>query len=471
MSVPGADFEGELQEWMPGGPLTGRSSVTRGGRPDSDTCDNGNRSTRRSWRLSARGGSVETAGVKVVSDRLAIDGGTPVRTSPAPAWPAMGDEEVLAAEKVLRSNRINYWTGQECRTFEQEYAEATGRSHGIAVANGTLALELALRAFGIGPGDEVVVPARTFMATASSVVAVGATPVVADIDRESGNMTADTLAAVLGARTRAVIPVHLAGWPVDMEQLVSLAARHDLVVIEDCAQAHGGSYAGRPVGGLGSHAATFSFCQDKIVPLGEGGMLVLDDTHAYKNAWAYKDHGKSLDKVRDGAATRGSGTFQWLIDGFGSNWRMPELIAALGRVGLAKLPAWHEARTRNATQMAEGLSGTPGLRVPLPGDGTEHAFYRLYAYVDLGRLAPGWTRDRVLAAILAEGIACQYGTCAEIYREKAFVDAGLAPAKRLPVASDVHETCLSFFVHPTLQASDIETTVTAVRKVMGAAAL
>jgi len=404
-----------------------------------------------------------------MSEKLAIDGGTPVRTRPAPGWPFIGEEEIAAAEKVLRSNRINYWTGEETKLFEREYARSLGRAYGLAVANGTLALELALRAFGIGEGDEVVVPARTFMATASSVVAVGGVPVVADVDPDSGNMTADTLRAVLTDRTRAVIPVHVGGWPVDMAPLVLLAEQRDLIVVEDCAQAHGATYHGRPVGGLGSHAGAFSFCQDKIVPLGEGGLLVLDDHEAYKRAWSYRDHGKSFDKVQALAQERGAGSFKWLIDSFGSNWRMPEIIGAMGRVQLGKLPSWHEKRTANALRLARGIESAPGLRVPLPPDGSVHAFYRLYAYVELDRLAPGWTRDRVLDAINAEGVACQYGTCAEIYREQAFAGSGLGPAGRLPGASRIHECVLAFFAHPTLAENDIDDTAAAVRKVMAAA--
>ncbi|MFU8891965.1 MAG: DegT/DnrJ/EryC1/StrS family aminotransferase, partial [Anaerosomatales bacterium] len=308
--------------------------------------------------------------------RLAIDGGTPVRSVPMPTWPAPGDEEVAVATEVVRSGRLNYWTGEHGRTFEREYAEYTGRAHGIAVANGTLALELALRAFRIGQGHEVIVPARTFIATASAVVAVGAVPVVADIDPDSGCVTADTVDAVVTPFTRAIIPVHLGGWPVDMDPILELAAPRDLVVIEDCAQAHGAAYRGKPAGNLGSHAATFSFCQDKVIPVGEGGMLVLDDEEAYERAWAYKDHGKSLRKV-EAPDDAGRGTaFRWLVDSFGSNWRMAEILAAVGRVGLSKLPEWHAARTRNALRMAEGLAGVPGLRVPLPPEGSEHAFYR-----------------------------------------------------------------------------------------------
>ncbi|NTU70928.1 MAG: DegT/DnrJ/EryC1/StrS aminotransferase family protein [Coriobacteriia bacterium] len=397
---------------------------------------------------------------------LAIDGGTPVRTTPLPSWPAPGDEEVAAVTAVLRSGKLSYWTGEQCRRFEAEYAQTLGRAHGIAVANGTLALELALRAFEIGPGDEVVVPARTFIATASAVVAVGARPVCADIDPDSSCLTAQTVRAVLSDRTRAIIPVHLGGRPVDMDPILALAEERGLVVIEDCAQAHGALYRGRPIGSLGTHAAAFSFCQEKVLPTGEGGMLLLDDEQAHRRAWSYKDHGKSYEKVNDAAFMSEPGMFKWMVDSFGSNWRMDELAAAIGRVGLSKLPDWHAVRTRNATRLAAGLSGIKSLHIPIPELDCEHAWYRLYAYVVPESLAPGWDRDRVAAAISAEGIPAHYGGCAEIYREQAFIAAGLAPATRLPNAAQVHETSLAFLLHPTLADADIDDTITAVRKVL-----
>jgi dTDP-4-amino-4,6-dideoxygalactose transaminase len=323
-----------------------------------------------------------------------------------------------------------------------------------------------MRAFNIGPGDEVIVPSRTFIATASSVVAVGATPIIADIDADSNNLSADAVRPLLTEKTRAIIPVHVGGWPVDMDPIMALAAERGLIVIEDCAQAHGGAYHGRPVGSLGSHAAAFSFCQDKILPTGEGGMLVLDDADAYERAWDYKDHGKSLRKVLDPEFQAGTTSYKWLVDSFGSNWRMGEMYAAMGRIGLSKLPEWTARRRRNALRIAEGMVGTPGLTIPLPPEGVDHAFYRLYSRVIPTALAAGWDRDRIALAIAAEGVQVQYGTCAEIYREAAFKNANLGPAHRLPVASMVHETSLAFFVHPTLSESDIDDTIAATRKVM-----
>ncbi|TDB39963.1 MAG: DegT/DnrJ/EryC1/StrS aminotransferase family protein [Actinobacteria bacterium] len=387
-----------------------------------------------------------------------------------PSWPVYDDADVATVVDILRAGTANYWTGTHGRTLEAEYAASLGRAHAIAVANGTVALELSLRAFEIGVGDEVVIPSRTFIATASAVTAVGATPVVADIDAVSGNLTAATAEAVLTSRTRAIIAVHVGGWPVDIESLSALAASHDLIVIEDCAQAHGATMAGRQVGAPGTHAAAFSFCQDKVISAGEGGMLVLDDDDAFARAWAYKDHGKSLARIAETGGDESGTSFRWLVESFGTNWRMHEVAAVLARGGLVRLPKMLAARRANAERLAAGIAGAPGLRVPLPEGGTRSAFYRLYAHVLPEALAPGWDRDRIISAIVAEGVPCQYGSCCEIYRERAFTTAGLGPADRLPGAAAAHETQLAFYVHPTLTAEDIDDTIAAVRKVMEVAA-
>jgi dTDP-4-amino-4,6-dideoxygalactose transaminase len=256
-------------------------------------------------------------------------------------WPHHEPDELEAVTRVLASGRTNYWTGSEAREFEREYAAALGRRHAIALHNGTLALELALHAFGIGPDDEVITTARTFIASASAAVMRGATPVIADVDRDSGNLTAETAAACITPRTRAIIPVHLGGWPVDMPALMDLARQHGLVVIEDCAQAHGASIDGRPVGAFGD-AAAFSFCQDKILTTGgEGGLLALDDEGAWRRSWAFKDHGKSYEAVYEREHPNG---FRWLHESFGTNWRMLEVQAAIGRLQLRKLPGWSARR-------------------------------------------------------------------------------------------------------------------------------
>jgi dTDP-4-amino-4,6-dideoxygalactose transaminase len=374
-------------------------------------------------------------------------------------WPVFDDEQIAVAAAVLRSGKVNYWTGDEGRAFEAEFAEAAGCRYGIALANGTLALELALRGFDIGPGDEVVVTPRSFMASASCVVTCGAKPVFADVDPDSQNITAETVRAVLSPRTRAVIAVHLAGWPCDMEPLAALCRERGLKLIEDCAQAHGATYRGRPVGSLGDVAA-FSFCQDKIMTTaGEGGMLVTDDRALWSRAWSYKDHGKSFEAVYERSHPPG---FRWLHESFGTNWRLTELQAAIGRVQLRRLPEWLERRRRNAAILTERLETIPALRVTRPPNHAGHAWYKYYVFVRPERLAKGWDRDRLLAAITARGVTCFTGSCSEIYLEKAFAGTGMAPAERLPVARRLGETALMFLIDPTHSDADMERTADAV---------
>ena len=381
-------------------------------------------------------------------------------------WPAFTEEEIAATAAVLRSGKVNYWTGDIGRAFERDYANATQRQHGIAVANGTLALELALHAFGIGPGHEVVTASRTYVASASCAVMRGAVPVVADVDADSQCVTAATLRAAITPRTRAIIPVHLAGWPCPMDEIMALAEEHGLVVIEDCAQANGATYRGRPVGSFG-HAAAFSFCQDKIITTGgEGGMLVLDDEAAWKKAWAFKDIGRSFDAVYHRPHAPG---FRWLTESFGSNWRLTEMQSAIGRIQLAKLPQSTAQRRRHAQVLAAGLSALPALRVPVPPADVAHAHYKFYAFVRPEQIASGWSRDRIMAELNERGVPTTVGSCSEIYREKAFTDRGWGPASPLPVASELGATSLSFMVHPTLTMDALEHTVSTVTKVMGLA--
>lgn len=378
-------------------------------------------------------------------------------------WPQFEEDEIQAATAILRSGKVNYWTGDQGRLFESEYAAYTRRRHGVAVANGTLALELALLAFDIGEGHEVITPSRTYVASASCAVTRGARPVVADVDGDSQVVTVETIKAALTPRTRAIIVVHLAGWPCAMDEIMAFAAEHQLVVIEDCAQAHGAMYKGRPVGSFG-HAAAFSFCQDKIISTGgEGGMLVLDDEEAWKRAWAYKDIGRSYDAVYNRQHPPG---FRWITDSFGSNWRLTEMQSAIGRIQLSKLPRWVETRRRLANMMYEGLSGLPLLRVPLPPADVGHAYYRFYAFVRPELLNGGWTRDEIMIKLNERGVACTVGSCSEIYREKAFTDRGWVPEERLPVARELGETGLMFLLDHNMSTEAAARTVEIVRDVL-----
>jgi hypothetical protein len=396
---------------------------------------------------------------------LAIDGAKPTLDKTLPGWPYFAPDEIEAASAVLASGKVNYWTGEEGRHFEREYAAYVGTKYAIALANGTVALELALHALGIGQGDEVIVPSRTFIASASCAVMRGAVPVIADVDPVSGNLTAETIAPLLTPRTKAIIAVHLAGWPCDMNPIMELARKHGIKVIEDCAQAHGATYKGRAVGSIGDIAA-FSFCQDKILSTGgEGGLITSDDERIWNLAWSFKDHGKSFDAVYNREHPIG---FRWLHDSFGTNWRLTEMQSAIGRVLLRKLPDRVQLRRRNAAILDQEFSRIPALRVVSPSRDFGHSYYKYYAYIRPELLRDGWNRDRIMAAICAEGVPCSTGSCSEIYLEKAFPLA-MRPAKRLPSAARLSETSLMFLVHPTLSAGDMYATASAVEKVMAVA--
>lgn len=378
------------------------------------------------------------------------------------AWPVFAADEITAVSRVLQGGRVNYWTGEEGKAFEREFAAWCGAGRAVALANGTLALEAALLALGLRPGDEVVVTPRSYYASAAAPAFLGLTPVFADVDRDSQNLTAESIEAVLTPKTRAVIPVHLAGWPCDMPSIMDLAARKGLAVIEDCAQSPGAEVAGRKVGSFG-HVGAFSFCQDKILTTGgEGGMVTTDDPDLGRRVWELKDHGKSWDAVHHREHAPG---FRWLHESLGSNWRMTEMQAAIGRAQLTKLDGWLEVRARNAAVLTRRLGAHPALRVPVPPPGVRHAWYKFYAYIRPEALKDGWSRDRVMVEIQAAGVFCGSGSCPEIYRERAFVERGFVPPAPLPVARELGETSLMLLVHPTLseaamhRAADIVTEV------------
>jgi len=377
-------------------------------------------------------------------------------------WPYFDEDEIEAALRVLRSGKVNYWTGEEGRQFEREFAEFTGCKHAIALSNGTVALELALRVLGVGPGDEVITTARTFIASASCAAVLGGRPVAADVDRESQNLTAETIRQKISLRTKAIVAVHLAGWPCDMDAILELAREHGIAVVEDCAQAHGATYKGRPVGSIGDVGA-FSFCQDKIMTTsGEGGMLTTNDGRLWRNAWSYKDHGKSYDAVYNREHAPG---YRWLHESFGTNMRMTEVQAAIGRLALKKVPRWVATRRQYASILNERLAALPGLRVTVPPEGFGHSYYKYYAFVQPELLNAGWTRDRIMLEINARGIPCFAGTCSEIYLESAF-PSELRPSERLPIARELGERSLMFLLHPTLTEGDIELTASVIEYVL-----
>lgn len=377
-------------------------------------------------------------------------------------WPNFTEEEAEAVKQVILSNRVNYWTGQQCREFEKEFAAWCDCEYAVAVGNGTLALDACLAALNIGVGDEIIVTSRTFLASASSIANTGAIPVFADISRESQNITAETVAPLITSKTKAILCVHLAGWPCDMESIIELAKAHSLFLIEDCAQAHGAKYKGRSVGSFGDLAA-WSFCQDKIMTTGgEGGMVTTNNKDLWSRVWSLKDHGKDFDTVYNKEHPPG---FRWLHNSFGHNWRMMEIQAAIGRIQLKRMSQWTQERTQNALAIACATQESSCLRTPLPPNEVDHAWYKFYTFVEPDVLAVNWSRNRIMNTIAKSGVPCYSGSCSEVYLEDAFQKKGFAPNTRLPVAKELGETSLMFLVHPTLTNAEIDKTCETIKSV------
>ncbi len=391
-----------------------------------------------------------------------------MKATPFSPWPSFSEEEADAVKNVLLSNKVNYWTGVQCREFEKEFAAFSNADYAVAVANGTVALDLALKALGIGAGDEVVVTSRTFLASVSSIVNAQAVPVFADVDLDSQNITAASIASAITSNTKAIVVVHLAGWPCEMDAVMNLAKAHNLYVIEDCAQAHGARYKGSSVGSIGD-IGCWSFCQDKIMSTGgEGGMVTTSNKELWSTMWSYKDHGKSWSAVYEREHAPG---FSWLHESFGTNWRLTEMQAVIGRIQLKRLVRWTAQRQANSTSISLVCAGFDALRVPNIPEYIEHARYKYYVFVRPELLKENWDRDRIVKEINSLGVPCYQGSCSEVYLEKAFDNTGLRPKERLPVAKELGETSLMFLVHPTLTEEEIVKTCAVITSVMQGASV
>lgn len=388
--------------------------------------------------------------------------------TPFSPWPSFTQEEADAVSRVILSNKVNYWTGTEGREFEKEFATWADSEYAIALGNGTLALDLALKALNIGAGDEVITTPRTFLASASSIVTSGAAPVFADVDLNSQAITAESIKAVLTPKTKAVIVVHLAGMPAEMDEIMTLSKEHGFYVIEDCAQAHGAKYKGRSVGSIG-HIGAWSFCQDKIMTTGgEGGMVTTNSKELWSAMWSYKDHGKSFDAIYNKEHPPG---FRWLHESFGTNWRMTEMQAAIGRIQLKRMADWTAKRQAYSALLDNAAGSFDCVRLVNVPKHIEHAEYKHYIFIKPESLADSWDRDKIVNEIVKRGVPCFQGSCSEVYLEKAFDNTPWRPTKRLLNAVELGETSLMFLVHPTLLEKEIQLTVKAIKEVLALASL
>ncbi|KPH90371.1 aminotransferase [Pseudoalteromonas undina] len=382
--------------------------------------------------------------------------------TPFSPWPSFTQQEADAVSRVVLSNKVNYWTGTEGREFEKEFATWADSEYAVALGNGTLALDIALKALDVGAGDEVITTPRTFLASASSIVTAGAAPVFADVDLNSQAITAESIKAVLTPKTKAVIVVHLAGMPAEMDDIMALSKEHGFYVIEDCAQAHGAKYKGRSVGSIG-HIGAWSFCQDKIMTTGgEGGMVTTNSKELWSAMWSYKDHGKSFDAIYNREHPPG---FRWLHESFGTNWRMTEMQAVIGRIQLTRMDDWTAKRQAYGELLDRAAKGFDCIRLVEVPDYTKHAEYKHYMFVKPQQLADGWSRDRIVNETVERGVPCFQGSCSEVYLEKAFDNTPWRPSERLPNAVELGETSIMFLVHPTLTETEMAKTVQVMKKV------
>lgn len=360
-------------------------------------------------------------------------------------WPHYSEDEIEAVSRVLRSGKVNYWTGNEGRVFEKEFAVFTGCRYAVALANGTVALDVALRALNIGPGDEVITTPRTFIATVSSIVNVGATPVFADVDLNSQNITADSISKVLTKKTKAILVVHLAGFPAEMDQIMDLAEVNKLFVIEDCAQAHGAKYKGRSVGSIG-HIGSWSFCQDKIISTGgEGGMVTTNSKELWSKMWSYKDHGKSYDAVYNENHPPG---YKWVHYSLGTNYRMTEMQAAIGRIQLKNLDIILNKRYLNAMKLQNLLKNYLEIKFQKVPEYIKHAYYKIYALAESKNLK--FSRDHFIQLLTAKGFFCNQGICPEVYLEKSLANFSRENSQRLPNTKNISLRSIGFNIYPNI---------------------
>ena len=379
-------------------------------------------------------------------------------------WPCFSDEEAEIAKNIILSNKVNYWTGDQCRKFESEFATFSDVKYAVAVANGTVALDLAFKALEIKKDDEIIVTSRTYLASVSSIVNSGAKPIFVDICKNSQNMTPKNIESAITKKTKAILCVHLGGWPCDMNEIIKIARKSQLFIVEDCAQAHGAKYKGKSVGSFGD-IGCWSFCQDKIMTTGgEGGMVTTNSKKLWNRMWSYKDHGKSYQAVYKKKHPPG---FRWVHESFGTNWRMTEIQGAIGRIQLKKMNSWTKIRNKYQEMIWSAAKDMPGIRVPQFRCNTSvHAAYKCYLFIEKDKLKKDWNQEKIITELSKIGVPCYSGSCSEVYLEKAFKKNNLKPEKRLSIARELGETSLMFLVHPTLKESEINLTSKALEAVM-----
>ena len=389
-------------------------------------------------------------------------------------YPFYNKNIIEKVTKILKSGRVNFWTGNECKKFEKEFSKYVENKYAVALSNGSVALELALKALRLKKGDEIIVSPRSFIISASCTLNLGLKPIFADID-DNGNMNIDEIKRAYNKNVKAIIVVHLNGMSCDLDPILKFAKKNKIFLIEDCAQAHGAIYKGRKVGSFG-HISTWSFCQDKIISTGgEGGMISTNNKKLWLKIWSLKDHGKNYKSVFYKKHKIG---FKWLHDDFGSNYRMTEMQAVIGREQLKSLGKQIKKRNLIASLYLNELKDyylkydilkKPNFKCqtcPLKQNLKKcnkciHAFYRLNLFIDKNKIK----QNQLIQQLHKNKINCGVGSCPEIYREKIFKKLKLYPKKRLPNAKLLGETSIMFPINPNKSLKEVKSEINLIKKI------
>lgn len=367
-------------------------------------------------------------------------------------WPLFSNQEIKKVSQILRSGKVNYWTGTEGKLFEKEFSSFFKIKYSVAVANASLALECALKSIGIKKNDDVIVTSKSYISSASCVVNIGANPIFSDVDLNSQNITVDSIKKIITKNTKAIICVHLGGFPCDMIKIKKFAKTRKIKIIEDCSQSHGASINKKFTGSFGD-IAVWSFCNEKIISTGEGGMISTNSKKIWEKIWSTKEIGKNFYLSRK--KKQSNLKFRWLHNSFGTNLRMTEIQSAIGRIQLKKLKSFIKERKFNANIINKIFSKFEFIIVPQVPKNIEHAFYRYYVRIDKAKLKKGWSRDRILKKLNQMGIMSNQGSCSEIYLEKCFKNQKIGPATRLKNAKLLGEQSVAFIVDPRLNINKI----------------
>jgi dTDP-4-amino-4,6-dideoxygalactose transaminase len=374
-------------------------------------------------------------------------------------WPQFNEKMIASVTQVLQSGKVNQWTSPLVANFEKKFAEYFGCKYAVAVFNGTVALELCLKALDLCAGDEVIVTPRTFIASASCAAWYGIIPKFVDVDPDSQNITLEHIKKAITPKTKAVILVHLAGWPCQLEEICQYCHEQGIYVIEDCAQSHGAKYNGKYAGTWGDINA-WSFCQDKILTTcGEGGMVTTNNEQLYKRAWSLKDHGKGYDRVYN---TQHPSGFRWLHEQIGTNWRMLPIQACVGIEALDELDSWVNHRRTIVNIYNQQLVGVKGVRLTIPPDNVYHSYYKYYFFIEPEQFTI--SRDKILELIAKENIFAQIGSCGEVYQEKAL--APFAPKERCHNAKWLFETSIMLKCDPCISEEKALKDITKIKEIL-----